>query len=80
VGAKAELQQAWFRVRGVPCDKRSKETMAYVGSFVGATKEVDLTTLNNTDYVRIKIVVRDVAKIPKVVEGAILPYLYGFFL
>jgi hypothetical protein len=37
VGAKAELQQSWFRVRGVPYDKRSKATLAYVGSLVGVT-------------------------------------------
>jgi hypothetical protein len=51
VGAKGELQQAWFRVRGVPYDKRSAKTLAYVGSLVGVTTEVDKSTLNRTDYV-----------------------------
>ncbi|TVU30204.1 hypothetical protein EJB05_21814, partial [Eragrostis curvula] len=41
IGAKAELQQAWFRVRGIPFDKRSVHTLAYVGSLVGATTEVE---------------------------------------
>jgi hypothetical protein len=35
IGAWAELQTAWFRVKGVPYDKRSATTMAYVGSLVG---------------------------------------------
>jgi hypothetical protein len=78
IGAKAELQQAWFRVRGIPYDFRSKETTAYAGSLVGATTEVDLDSLDRNDYVRIKIAARDVSKIPGVAEGAILPYLYDF--
>jgi hypothetical protein len=79
VGAKAKLQQAWFRVRGVPFDKRSKEILVYVGSLVGATSEVDESTLNRTDYVRIKIAARDIAKVHAKAEGAILPFLYDFF-
>lgn len=46
IGAKAELQSAWFRVRVIPYDKRSKETMVFVGSLVGATEEIDMATLN----------------------------------
>jgi hypothetical protein len=79
VGAKAELQQAWFRVRGVPYDKTSVPTMAYVGSLVGSTQEVDKSTLNRTDYVRISLAARDITKVPKVAEGAISKYLYDFF-
>jgi hypothetical protein len=78
IGAKEEVQQAWFRVRGIPYELRSKETTSFVGSLVGATVAVDKTSLNRTDYVRIKIVSRDVSKIPEVAEGAILPYLYDF--
>jgi hypothetical protein len=79
VGAKGELQQAWFRVKGVPYDLRSEETMAYVGSLVGSTREVDKATLNRSDYVRIKLAARDVTKVPSVVEGTIDLYLYDFF-
>jgi hypothetical protein len=78
IGAKAELQMAWFRVRGIPYDKRSKETAAYAGSLVGATADVDKSSLNRTDYVRVKIAARDVSKVPAIAEGAILPYLYDF--
>jgi hypothetical protein len=45
---------------------------------VGAIDEVDLASLNRNDYVRIKIASRDVGTIPRVAEGAILPYLYDF--
>jgi hypothetical protein len=65
-------------VRGIPYDKRSKETTSFVGSLVGATTEVDLASLNRIDYVMIKIASNDVSKIPGVAEGAILPYLYDF--
>jgi hypothetical protein len=78
VGAKAELQEGWFRVRGIPYDKRCPETIAYVGSLVGATKEVDESTLHRTDYVRIKIATRDVTKVSAIAEGEILPFLYDF--
>jgi hypothetical protein len=66
-------------VRGIPPDKRSKETAAFVGSLVGATMEVDKSTLQRTDYVRIKIAARNVNKVLARAEGAILPYMYDFF-
>jgi hypothetical protein len=76
IGVKVELQMAWFRVRGVPYDKRSKETLAYAGSLVGATVEVDKASLNRADYSRVKIAARDITKVPAKAEGAVIPYLY----
>jgi hypothetical protein len=78
VGAKGELQLGWFRVRGVPYDKRSLATMSYVGSLVGATTEVDKSTLGRTGYARIKIAARDISKVLARAEGAIIPYMYDF--
>lgn len=78
VGAKGELQTAWFRVKGVPYDKRNPKTVAYVGSLFGATVEVDDKSLTRTDYVRIKIACRDITKVPPTAEGAIILYLYDF--
>lgn len=78
IGAKGELQTAWFRVTGIPNDKRSFKTLAYVGSLVGATVEVDEKSLARTDYVRVKIACRDVSKVPPTAEGAIIPYMYDF--
>jgi hypothetical protein len=66
-------------VRGVLYDKGSVPTMAYVGSLVGSTQEVDKSTLNRTDYVRVSLTAKDVTKIPEVAEGSISKYLYDFF-
>jgi hypothetical protein len=62
----------------VPHDKRSKPTLAYVGSLGDATMEVDMSTLHIPDYVRVRIAAMEVSKIPIVAEGAIIPYLYDF--
>jgi hypothetical protein len=78
IGAKAELQWAWFRVRGIPDDKKSEDPAAYAGSLVGATMEVDKGSLHRPDYVRVKIAARDVSKVPEIAEGAIIPFLYDF--
>jgi hypothetical protein len=59
--------------------KRSDETIAYVGSLVGRTLEVDKSTLSRTDYVRARIGARDVNKVPEVAEVSIGIYLYDFF-
>lgn len=74
IGAKAELQSA----KGIPHDKRSMETCAYGGSLVGVAREVDERTLHKHEYVRICIACWDVSKVPDVVEGAIVPYIYDF--
>jgi hypothetical protein len=63
----------------VPHDKRRKPTLPNVGSLVGATMEVDMSTLHRPDYLRVRIATRDVSKIPAVAEGAILPYLYDLY-
>lgn len=41
VGTKGELQQAWFRVNGIPNDQRSIRTVAKVGGLVGKVMEID---------------------------------------
>jgi hypothetical protein len=65
IGAKTELQWAWFRVREIPYDKKSEDTAAYAGSLVGATMEVDKGSLHRPNYVRVKITARDVSKVPE---------------
>jgi hypothetical protein len=47
-------------------------TLAYAGSLMGATREVDYNSLHRADYVRIKIATKDVSKIPEVVMTFIL--------
>lgn len=44
-------------------DKRSVETLAYVGSLVGCTVDVDERTIFKPEYVRMKIACRDVTKV-----------------
>lgn len=78
IGGKAELQMGWSRVHGIPHDKRSIETITYACSLVGAIVEVDTTSLGKIDYVRVKIVVRDICRIPETAEGGIIPYIYDF--
>lgn len=54
-------------------------TLAYVGSMVGVTTEIDESSINKQEFVRMKICCRDVAKVPESVEDLIVPNLYGFF-
>jgi hypothetical protein len=53
--------------------------MAYVGSVVGFTRDVDKSTLNRSNFVRIKLATRDVTKMSGVAEGVRIPFLYDFF-
>jgi hypothetical protein len=55
-----------------------KEVWPLWHMWVGATAEIDKTTLGRTDYVRIRIAARDISKVPERAEGAIIPYLHEF--
>jgi hypothetical protein len=69
VGAKAEIETVWFRIFGIPAEKRTEKRAAYVASLVGIPIEVDKNNLRKWDYVRVKIGCRDVSKVPATVEG-----------
>jgi len=47
MGAKGKLQQAWFRVKGIPYDQRNIRTIAKIGGLVGKTLIVDEKTRFN---------------------------------
>lgn len=79
VGAKGELQQAWFRVRGIPTDQRSIRTIAKIGGLVGKTLEIDEKSRNRSDYVRVKIACRDVLRVPVSAESTLGMNIYDFF-
>ncbi|CAO2141448.1 unnamed protein product [Urochloa humidicola] len=79
VGAKGELQQAWFRVRGIPNDQRSVKTVAKVGGLVGKTMIIDEKTRTKGDYVRMRIACRDAKKVPASVEGTLGLKIFDFF-
>lgn len=69
IGAKGELQSAWYRVKGIPNEKRSEETLAYVGSLVGVTIEIDEKSLHKQDFVRMKIACRYITKYLNLQKG-----------
>lgn len=64
-GAKAKLETAWFRILGIPLEKRTEKIESYIASLVGVPLEVDKNNLKTWDYVRIKIGCRDVTKVPQ---------------
>jgi hypothetical protein len=78
VGAKAELQTAWFRIFGIPAERRSEKRVAYVASLVGIPLEVDKQNLKRWDYVRVKIGCRDISKVPATVEGLMDLHFFDF--
>ncbi|CAO2200186.1 unnamed protein product [Urochloa humidicola] len=79
IGAKGELQLAWFRVKGIPIDQRSIKTVAKVGGLVGKTMAIDEKTRLRSEYVRMRIACRDARKVPASVEGTLGLKLYDFF-
>lgn len=52
VGAKGPLHNAWARVRNIPTEKCCDAIVAYVGSLVGITLEIDYATDHKAEYVR----------------------------
>ncbi|KAI4964971.1 hypothetical protein ZWY2020_057737 [Hordeum vulgare] len=77
MGAKGVLNVAWVNVSNIPLDKRHEKNIAYVGSLVGVTLEIDKATINRPESVRIKLGCRDAEDIPmKRVLGG---HFYDFF-
>jgi hypothetical protein len=77
-GAKSKLDTSWFRIIGIPLEKRSEKIASYVGSLVGIRLEVDKGNLRRWDYVRVRIGCRDVKKLPASVEGLLDLHFYEF--
>jgi hypothetical protein len=63
-GAKAKLETAWFRITGIPQEKRTERRVSMVASLVGLPLEVDKANLKRWDYVRVKIGCKDIKKVP----------------
>lgn len=66
-------------MRGIPSDQRSIKTIAKVGGLVGKTIEIDETTRNRNDFVRIKLACRDVSQVPNSAENTLGMLIYDFF-
>ncbi|KAI4968050.1 hypothetical protein ZWY2020_039894 [Hordeum vulgare] len=79
VGAKGVLNVAWVNVSNIPLDKRHEKNIAYVGSLVGVTLEIDKATINRPESVRIKVGCRDAEDIPASAEGVLGGHFYDFF-
>jgi hypothetical protein len=79
VGAEGKLEQAWFKVRGIPIDQRGVRTIAKVGGLVAKSVEIDENTRYNPEFVRIKIACRDLMEIPESAEGNLGMYIYDFY-
>jgi hypothetical protein len=77
-GAKAKLETAWFRITGIPQEKRTERRVSMVASLVGLPLEVDKANLKRWDYVRVKIGCKDITKVPAVVEGLLDMHFYDF--
>ena len=79
VGAKADLQKAWVRVRNVPLEKRCVQHVSYAGAVVGVTLEVDKATLHKPEYACILLGCREVDKIQPSAEGMLGEQFYDFY-
>ena len=69
MGARGQLQQAWFRVSGIPIDQRGLIKIAKIGGLVGKTLVIDERTRFNKDFARLKIACRYVNKVPYSAES-----------
>jgi hypothetical protein len=78
VGAKAEITSAWFRIAGIPVEKRSEKRVALVASLVGIPLEIDKNNMKRGDHVRVKIGCIDITKVPAKVEALLDLHFYDF--
>ena len=79
LGAKVQIQHAWFKVKGIPLDQRGLRTIAKIGGLVGKTMVIDESTRFNREFVRVKIACRNVDLVPASAECALGLFLYDFF-
>jgi hypothetical protein len=54
-GAKANIASAWFRISGIPTEKRIEKKAAMIASLVGIPLEVAKNNLKIWDYVRVRL-------------------------
>jgi hypothetical protein len=49
------MEEAWFRVKGIPMNFRNRSTIFYAASLVGKPLALDKNFLRNFSYVRVKL-------------------------
>jgi hypothetical protein len=58
------MEEAWFRIKGIPMKFISKSTAFYAASLVGKPLAIDKNCLRNFAYVRVKIGCQDLSLVP----------------
>jgi hypothetical protein len=74
----SKMEEAWFRIKGIPMKFRSKSTAYYVASLVGKPLGLDKNYLRNFSYVRVKIGCQDLSLVPSSRIGEIKNDFYEF--
>jgi hypothetical protein len=72
------MEEAWFRVTGIPMKYRCKSTAYYVASMVGKPLALDKNYLRNFSYIRVKIGCQDITLVPERRIGEIRKAFYEF--
>jgi hypothetical protein len=72
------MEEAWFRVTGIPIKYRCKSTAYYVASMVGKPLALDKNYLRNFSYIRVKIGCQDITLAPEKRIGEIRKAFYEF--
>jgi hypothetical protein len=72
------MEEAWFRIKGIPMKFRNKSTVYYAASFVGKPLALDKNCLRNFAYVRVKIGCQDLSLVPNTRIGEIKKGFYEF--
>jgi hypothetical protein len=74
----AIMEEAWFRIKGIPMKYKNKSTAYYAASMIGVPLALDVNFPRNFAYVRVKIGSQDPALVPNSRIGAIKEGFYEF--
>ena len=72
------MEEAWFRIRGIPLKYREKCTICYVAGLAGKPLALDKNSMRNFSYVRVKLGCKDVTLVPNVREAELEYKFYDF--
>jgi hypothetical protein len=72
------MEEAWFRIKGIPMKYRCKSTAFYVASMVGRPLALDKNYLRNFSYIRVKIRCQDLSLVPSTHIGEIRKAFFEF--
>jgi hypothetical protein len=72
------MEEAWFRIKGIPMRYRNKSTAYYVASMAGLPLTLDMNLLMNFAYIRVKLGCQDPALVPSSRIDSIKKGFYEF--